>query len=218
MAPEVLQCKEYNELCDMWSTGVILYLLLVGSPPFYGKNREETIKKISEGKLEFKGPFRISICRIEPVWTRISQEGKEFIKHLLQYAPEDRPSAHAALRDPWLMKFNGAPSQVEGDLLESVQNLLAFRTQMTMQKAVLAYIASQELTKAEEEKMKTAFEKIDTNKDGTITKDELMQAYVVAYGNELQAKEAAERIMMRIDLNQNEAIDYNGTQDGNSRG
>ena len=55
MAPEVLQCKEYNQQCDIWSAGVILYLLLSGSPAFCGKTREETVQKIIEGKPEFKG-------------------------------------------------------------------------------------------------------------------------------------------------------------------
>jgi len=60
MAPEVLQCKEYNQQCDIWSAGVILYLLLAGCPPFNGKTREETIKKIIEGKPEYKGNFLVA--------------------------------------------------------------------------------------------------------------------------------------------------------------
>ena len=55
MAPEVLQCKEYNEQCDIWSAGVILYLLLAGIPPFYSKNREDTVQKIIKGVAEFSG-------------------------------------------------------------------------------------------------------------------------------------------------------------------
>ena len=57
MAPEVLLCKEYNEKCDIWSTGVIMYLMLCGQPAFYAKDRDETIKLITEGKLKFSRIF-----------------------------------------------------------------------------------------------------------------------------------------------------------------
>lgn len=59
MAPEVIQEKEYNQQCDIWSAGVILYLLLCGAPPFMGKNREEIAKKVNEGILEYKRKFDI---------------------------------------------------------------------------------------------------------------------------------------------------------------
>jgi serine/threonine protein kinase len=55
MAPEVLLKKEYNEKCDVWSVGVLMYLILAGQPAFYSKDRDETIKLITEGKLQFKG-------------------------------------------------------------------------------------------------------------------------------------------------------------------
>ena len=65
IAPEVLN-KKYDEKCDIWSCGVILYILLCGYPPFYGNNDKEIKEKILSGKLEFK----------EKDWNVISNEAK----------------------------------------------------------------------------------------------------------------------------------------------
>lgn len=53
MAPEIIDNKEYNESCDLWSCGVIMYLLLNGKPPFYGCTSEETIESIKKGVINF---------------------------------------------------------------------------------------------------------------------------------------------------------------------
>lgn len=55
MAPEILKSEEYNRECDIWSAGVILYLLLSGNLPFFSEVREENIKKIIEGVPKFEG-------------------------------------------------------------------------------------------------------------------------------------------------------------------
>lgn len=57
MAPEVLLGKEYNEKCDIWSAGILMFLMLAGQPAFYSKDRDETIKLITDGKLQFSRNF-----------------------------------------------------------------------------------------------------------------------------------------------------------------
>lgn len=68
IAPEVLK-KKYGSKCDIWSCGVIAYIVLCGVPPFNGDSEKEIIQKVKEGRVSFSSP----------VWKGISQEAKDFI-------------------------------------------------------------------------------------------------------------------------------------------
>jgi calcium-dependent protein kinase len=93
IAPEVLQ-GSYDEKCDIWSCGVLMYMMLSGVPPFYGATRKEVMQKISKGKFSFKSK----------VWSIISKEAKELIEKMLTLNPEKRPSAREVLNHPWFIK------------------------------------------------------------------------------------------------------------------
>lgn len=69
IAPEVLK-KDYNEKCDIWSCGVILYILLCGYPPFGGENEKQIIRNVEQAELKFEG--RLIIYRKEYYWDNIS--------------------------------------------------------------------------------------------------------------------------------------------------
>lgn len=87
IAPEIL-LSEYDEKCDIWSIGVILYTLLSGRPPFEGTNELEIVKKVREGH------FDIDI----PELNKISQEAKDLIIRMLTYEPSERITLEAASR------------------------------------------------------------------------------------------------------------------------
>ena len=91
IAPEVLN-NNYDEKCDLWSIGVILYILLCGYPPFNGSNDEQIIKKVKEGK------YRTD----EEEWHSISPDAIDIINKLLQYEPNNRISAAEALQHKWI--------------------------------------------------------------------------------------------------------------------
>ena len=65
----------YGQKCDIWSCGVIAYLVLSGKPPFYGDDKQKIINKVSVGKFSFKNP----------VWDKISDSAKDFVKWLLTF-------------------------------------------------------------------------------------------------------------------------------------
>jgi len=92
-APEVLQTDgTYSNAVDMWSVGVITYVLLCGYPPFYAKEQRELFTQILNAEYEFP----------DEDWSQISEDAKDFIRHLLVVNPEERMTASQALKDKWL--------------------------------------------------------------------------------------------------------------------
>lgn len=91
VAPEVLK-KSYTESCDLWSLGVIVYMLLSGAPPFYGKNDEAIKASIVQGEYTFP----------HELFRDVSDEAMAFVSTLLSYNTEYRYTAEQALTHPWL--------------------------------------------------------------------------------------------------------------------
>eukprot|EP00359_Climacostomum_virens_P007064 CAMPEP_0204902928 /NCGR_PEP_ID=MMETSP1397-20131031/3960_1 /ASSEMBLY_ACC=CAM_ASM_000891 /TAXON_ID=49980 /ORGANISM="Climacostomum Climacostomum virens, Strain Stock W-24" /LENGTH=322 /DNA_ID=CAMNT_0052071505 /DNA_START=453 /DNA_END=1421 /DNA_ORIENTATION=+ len=98
-APEMLRGEPYDAKVDMFSAGVIFYLLLSGHMPFYGRNIQEIVRRNAEGIPSFDGR----------AWRRISSEAKEFVSELLTCDPVVRPDARTALKHVWLQEEEVVP-------------------------------------------------------------------------------------------------------------
>ncbi len=92
VAPEVLAQKPYGKEVDVWSIGVISYILLCGYQPFYDENDSNLFALILKGKYEFDSPY----------WDDISDSAKDFIRHVMCLSVENRYTCKDALRHPWL--------------------------------------------------------------------------------------------------------------------
>lgn len=92
VAPEVLLQQPYGKAVDVWSIGVITYILLCGYPPFYAENDPELFEQIKKAEYEFDSPY----------WDDISQAAKSFISRLMEKAPEKRITCKQAIQDPWI--------------------------------------------------------------------------------------------------------------------
>jgi len=94
VAPEVLNATGYDKEVDLWSVGVITYILLCGFPPFYGDSVAEIFEKIMEANFDYPPDY----------WDSVSAEAKDFINNLLVVEVDKRLSAEKALNHPWLAR------------------------------------------------------------------------------------------------------------------
>ncbi|KAJ8609033.1 hypothetical protein CTAYLR_008699 [Chrysophaeum taylorii] len=92
VAPEVLWGSGYTEEVDMWSLGVITYILMCGFPPFYDENQNRLFKKIRHGDYSFPAPY----------WDQVSDKAKKLVMSLLTVDPEERATADTVLKDDWI--------------------------------------------------------------------------------------------------------------------
>lgn len=190
--------KSYDEKCDVWSCGVILYILLSGAPPFSGNTDPEILKKVQEGKYSMKGDR----------WTKVSAEAKRLIARMLTYAPEQRITAYEALNDEWIVKYSASKDAVDKTQIFSLKNLQAFKVRNQLQQAVMAYIASHLQSKENNEKLKQVFQQFDKNGDGVLERDELLEGYMKLGKTKAAAMKIVDEILDRIDINRNGTIDY----------
>ncbi|CAI9097550.1 OLC1v1034007C1 [Oldenlandia corymbosa var. corymbosa] len=192
VAPEVL-CKNYGVEADIWSAGVIVYILLSGVPPFWGESEKEIFKEVLHGDLDFSS---------DP-WPRISEEAKDLVRRMLVRDPRKRLTAHEVLCHPWVQVNGVAPDKPLDSAVFS--RLTQFSAMNKFKKMALRVIAEC-LSEEEIAGLKQTFKMIDTDNSGQITFDEL-KAGLKKLGANLQESEIYE-LMRAADIDNNGTIDY----------
>jgi len=111
VAPEVITAEgQYDKSVDMWSCGVITYVLLCGFSPFLSSTQHGLFDKIVKCEYDFP----------DPEWTNISESAKDFIRHLLVKDPKDRFTAAQCLKHPWLNGDHGSTALAGGKISEKM--------------------------------------------------------------------------------------------------
>lgn len=125
VAPEILHGVPYGVKADMWSLGVIAYILLGGYPPFIEQNQRELFKKIKRGQYEFHVEY----------WGQISKEAKDLIAGLLTVDPDRRMSAEKALENAWI---TGSDEMLDGkNLGVNLEQFRRYNAKRKVRQAVL---------------------------------------------------------------------------------
>ena len=162
VAPEVLN-REYTKSCDIWSIGVITYILLCGYPPFYGDTDTQIFESVRMAKFDFPSPD----------WDGISDSAKEFICSLLQSTPSKRLTARQALNHTWIRKTTGEMQRKSSIAYAPLSiAFIKFRDMQKLKKAALAFLATN-ATNDDIAALNDVFATIDVTKKGTITLQEL---------------------------------------------
>jgi len=195
MAPEVIKNNNRSaDVCkksDIWSVGICLYILLNGTAPFKGGNRDELFTAILRNPLTFKNG-------------NLSSDAKDLLMKLCDKDPEKRITAAEALAHPWIMRGG----QEEKELMLSTAEALGYmHTKHSLHRA-LEKVALDSIDKFDEKAMKELFDRYDENGDGNITKDEFVAALEERNIYRLKAIEIAQEILVRSDTNKDSMIQF----------
>ena len=202
IAPEILNGKNYNEKCDIWSCGVILYILLSGRPPFIGKDENEIAENVKKGNYDLtQSPFHM-----------ISNEAKDLIKNCLNIDPKKRISAENALNHNWIKGFKSKETfnQIKSFTLikKFMDNLKNYKSDSIIQETALAYLVHNFPQINDVINACKLFNTLDVNNDGKITKEELFQGLKNIYKDEKIVKSDVDTIFKNIDMDSNGFIEY----------
>jgi len=192
LAPECIRKRKGWELkkSDMWTIGVITYVLLTGRPPFYGRDNKEILRKILRAKV------------IWPKRSKLSNVAKDFVLSLVKKDPKDRSSAEQALQHKWLT--GGAGTEDLG--MQLIQSLANYHEASKLKKVLVRMLAN-DMSRDDHDLLQDQFNKIDVDNDGTINMKDLTR-YLQDQGETKQnAEMRASQIIQQVDQNKDGNID-----------
>jgi calcium-dependent protein kinase len=194
MAPQVLQ-GVYTYKADLWSVGVIAYMLLSSTKPFWGRSRKQIIDQIMRCKLDFNGHG----------WEYVSEEAKQFISNLIVLDPKNRANAEQALAMKWLSDaFPLSDRRPDEKTMTDVAHTLVNHADGGELRRLALMLVAHKANTQEVVKLRQVFDQYDTTNDGTITMEEFRKA-LEEYK---YSDEELETFFDKMDLDKNGFIQY----------
>lgn len=193
-APEVLT-KSYTSQCDLWSLGVVVFILLFGYMPFPGQAKPTfQVKCILNGRFTYK----------KECWERISELGQDFVRKLLVVDPAKRMSANDALQHKWLL-LHEQHSQAVSILDQGIVDALINFGKASAFRRICLSMTAWSLTNEERNKVRDAFLAFDVSRNGTILLWEFKQ---ILKDNFDFPDAKVEELFKALDLNNTQEIQY----------
>jgi len=199
LAPEVLN-REYNEKCDTWSVGVILYMFLVGKPPFNGLNNDEIINSIKTKEYDENNEKLI----------QASPEVRDLIKGLLNKNTDERFSAKQALNHQWFKKFNGRKlfeNFKNEDIQHFIDNLFNYTFHSKIQQLVIAFLVHNLPTSDSSRNILKLYRYFNASGDCKLTKNELING-LSKYRDEVEVRRKVGTLFLLLDADNNGFIEF----------
>ena len=200
IAPEVLK-KKYNEKCDLWSCGVIMYILLSARPPFGGEDDNDIMERVAIGEYDLESP----------PFDKLSKNALDLIKKLLTMDVNERINAEQALNHPW---FKANKSQElynrindNGTMKTLIENLKSYKRTSVIQETALAYLVHHFPRIKDVVNSCKLFNQMDKSGDGKISKAELLKGLSERYKSKTLEKDVDE-IYKNLDMDNNGYIGY----------
>ena len=197
VSPEIIK-GNYDEKCDIWACGVILFILLCGYPPFNGSNDKEVYNIITQVKYDFN----------QPTWKNVSKYAKDLIKNMLTLA-KNRYTAKQVLNSKWLeIKLKDTNEENMNYYLD-YKHIAKYKTFNKFKQAILTFIASR-LNSDECKDIKNIFYNIDEDKNGFITFEDYRKYIINEFNIDdlIENEEEIKKGFQGMDIDYNNNIDY----------
>lgn len=195
MSPQILGGK-YDEGCDVWACGIIMFVMMCGYPPFYGETDKEVLARVKIGTFVF----------VHEDWKHVSLDATDLIVKMLKKNAEKRVTAAQALEHVWIARK--APNAIDWAFDDRfVMNLRSFRDRggNKLKKAVLHILATH-FADEEIQNLKSLFIQMDVNGTGQLSIEEIAAGIETA--GQIQGIDDMEDLVRMCDLDGSGYIDY----------
>ena len=199
IAPEVLK-KQYNEKCDTWSIGVVLFMLITGVPPFDGKNDKDIILSIQKGKYDKNNKKLLNY----------SKDVQDLLSKLLEVNVDKRLSSYEALNHPWFKNYCGRSLYSNfniDDIKIYIYNLINYKFQSKFQQLVLAFLVHNIPYNEEIKMILKLFLFFNESGNCKLTKEELING-LYKFTNKDIVDKTIDEIFILLDGDNNGFIEY----------